>query len=172
MMLSIPSYVVPPTLYIYRGLRASLFGYSGSVPSQKKAGKKATSTAGTVTKRNSSFICQTDPKTFAEMAEKEGRWLHVRVEGCGRARSAKTRYHMHLMVEVYKKAPSLHLFPPFLPSLNTEHSTQRQPSIRRTIRTTKSIGPKDQKDDKPIGPKDQKDDKIHRTQGPKGRQNP
>jgi len=55
--------------------------------------------------------------------------------------------------------------PPLLSSfpssflLNTEHSIQRQPSIRRTIRTTKPIGPKDQKDNKSIGPKDQKDDK-------------
>ena len=60
-----------PTLYIYRALRACL---DTTVPSQKKPpSEKAISTVETVAKRNSSFICQTDPKTFVERAEKEGR---------------------------------------------------------------------------------------------------
>ena len=166
----------PPTLYIHRALRAYL---DTTVPFRlKKAGERAISTAEAVAKRKGSFICQTDPKTFVETAEKEGRWLHVRVEGCGHARSAKIRsaktgYHMHLMAEVYIKAPSLRLFPPFLPSFY-QH---------RTLNTTTTTHPEDHKDDKTHrtqGPQDQKDDKIHRTkrttksrtQGPKGRQNP
>ena len=87
-------------------------------------------------------------------------WLkRRRKRGCGHARSAKTGYHMHLMVEVYIKAPSLRLFPPFLPSF----------SQHRTLNTTTTTHPEDQKDNKPIGPKDQKDDK---PQGLKGQQNP
>ena len=146
----------------------------------KKGGEKAISTAEAVAKQNGSFICQTDPKTFVETVKKEGR----RVEGCGHARSAKIRsaktgYHMHLMVEVYIKAPSLLLFPPFssFPSFLPSFSQHR------TLNTTTTTHLEDHKDDKTHrtqGPQDQKDDKIHRTkrttksrtQGPKGQQTP